>query len=122
MLNDQVLKDGGYQLFKDQFRRSKELTDSQDAYKGTWQKCIRDNEGKKYFINIEKWDFANSCFADRNLGRVPSFGANAQLTMANGDNFNVEYLSVGDKTLVEIEAWFEKQWKLNECNHYEKYE
>lgn len=119
MISVEVLEKAGYTRFSDQFKRSENL--SNDPYKGTWQKCIRDDKGKKYFINIEKWDFADSSLKDRFNGyKLPSYSAHAQFDGPDG-TFNVQLLSAEGRTLQAIENWFEKQWKMNECDHYEKY-
>ena len=116
------LEKNGYRKFNDQFKRSKDLSESQDPYKGTWQKCIRDEKGKKYFINIQMWDFANSWVSDRNLAREASYQADVQFTLQDETNFNLELLSIQNKTLIEVEQWFEKAWRIHECEYYEKYE
>lgn len=120
MLNIKLLLENGYGRYEDQFKRHKEFSPEEDAYKGSYQKCVRDDQGKKYFINIDTWDFANSFARHQNLGREMSFMAHAQFTLPNGDNVNFEYLSVGNKTIAEIEEWFAKTWSMYECRYYEK--
>jgi hypothetical protein len=119
MMNISTLEAQGYHRFEDQFKKDARV--QKDPYKGTWQKCFRDHLGKKYFINIEMWDFQDSDFAYKNLAKEPSYQAHAQFESKDG-TFNVELLSVQNKTLKEVEAWFEKQWSQNECFYYEKHE
>lgn len=122
MITIASLEQNGYRYYENAFKRSPDLTPAQDPYKGLYQKCIRDNQGKKYFINFHAWDFANSFASDRNVGREVSLQAEAQFTLPNGDNINVEYLSAQRRTLAEIEAWFENAWSFMGAQHYEKNE
>lgn len=119
MISQYELKQSGYHLFVDNSKRKNEFTPEEDAYKGTWQKCIRDNKGQKFFVNIDHWDFANSRFAYKNKNDGPTFEAHSQLRSTEG-TFNVTLLSCQHKTISEVEWWIEKQWIGNGCEYYEK--
>jgi hypothetical protein len=122
MITKAQLVANNYRYFENRSKRSENLSAEQDPYKGLYQKCIQDAQGKKYFINFDCWDFANSAFSDRNVGRVMSFEASVQFTLPNGDSLNVEYLSAQNRTLQAVENFFEKMWRDLEAQHYEKNE
>ena len=111
----------GYRKFMDNFKLDKDMPPEESPYKGTWQKRIVDKKGILFFIQVEMWDFANSRYADRNIGREPSFTAYAQLNLPADDTMNVDLLSVQNKPVMEIEAFFAKQWRINECEYYEEF-
>lgn len=124
MITIALLEQNGYRYYENRSKRSDQLSPEQDPYKGLYQKCIRDTNGKKYFINFDCWDFANSFAGDRvgNVGRDPSFQASVQFTLPNGDSLNVEYLSAQNRTLPAMENFFEKMWRDLEAQYYEKNE
>lgn len=122
-LSIEIMEKEGFRKFIDQFKVSKELgstslhLDLSDPYKGTWQKCYSNDLGKKYFINIEVWDFSNSPF---NKKAPISFTAWCQFETHEGQSFNCQLLSA--KTVEDTESFFENQWINNVCKHYETYE
>lgn len=121
MITLMELEKNGYRKFMDSMKSQKDLSPEEDAYKGTWQKCIRTSLGKKYFVNIDHWDFFNSRWKNKNIDRAPSFSAHAQLESKDGV-FNVELIKCEHKTVESVESWFEKQWQGNGCKYYEKYD
>ena len=108
MLTVQLLEKAGYKYFRDSTKPSPLCFN--DPYKGTWQKRFDDEKGKKYFINIEMWHFADSDFADRYKGVAPSFTSNTQFR-SEEQTFNIELFHEESRTLEQIEAWFENVWK-----------
>ena len=82
-----------------------------------FQKCIRNEYGKKYFININRWDF--SLIHPRYSGEV-RYGATVQFTKKNGDAINVDYLSVQSDNLKEVEKFYEDMWDTGWFDYYER--
>lgn len=121
MITEKQLKELGYNKFMDQFKSHKDL--SNDPYKGTYQKSVRDEKGIKYFVNIEVWDFANSSLAtSSNFKNKPvSFQAHSQVEDKTSMTINLEIM-VGEKSVKEVEDWFEKAWTILDCKYYEKYQ
>mgnify|MGYP007088034478 CR=1 FL=1 len=119
MLTIQTLEDAGYRKFMDQFKVSKEMIN--DAYKGTWQKCFRDDTGKKYFVNIEIWNLRDSDIGDRYPREGISATAYFQCDTNDGLTFETRLLSVQEKSVIFLEKWFEEQWVKNNCQYYEQY-
>ena len=125
-LSIETLEKNEYRKFIDQFKICKETSSStkelspDDPYKGTWQKCFRDELGKKYFINVEVWDFQNSVFNNRIQAKEISFSANSQMETYSKQTFNCQLLSI--KTLEDLENFFETQWTSNVCKYYELFE
>lgn len=111
----------GYIKFVDDFKYKPEHGDL-NAYKGTWQKRIVDEQGILFHVQVEYWDFANSVVKDRYKGKSPSMLGYAHFNLPNGDTFKVEHFDVTDKSLMEVEAFFSKQWRINECSYYEKFD
>ena len=121
MITTEELESHEYRKFMDQFKEREGVSADNNAYKGTWQKRFTDKNGVMYFINLEKWDFLNSQFASLVKQQEVTFSGYAQFTLPSGHDFRVELLSAQDKSLMEIEAFFAKQWRINECLHYEKF-
>ena len=111
MITAQQLIDSGYRKYSGQ--TGKQFSNV------TYQKRVDDELGKKYFINISEWD--NHEHKLRYSGMLDfSYEADAQLTDALGQVFNVELLSPADIWLVE--AFFEGLWVSKRCEYYEKFE
>lgn len=117
MITVEKLESNGYRKFVDTSKLSGTI--EQDPYKVTWQKCVRDDKGKKYFINIELWDFKNSQYADRVNIEDKSFPSWSQMEFQNEQNFRVSLFYNKEQSLDDVEAWYEKQWKINEAAYYE---
>lgn len=122
MITIASLEENGYRYYKNDFKRSESLSPDQDPYKGLYQKCIRDTQGKKYYINFNCWDFANSFAGSQNSNREMSFEGDIQVTLANGDNVDISYLGGSKRSLGEIESWFESVWQSLGSQYYEKNE
>lgn len=122
MITIASLEQNGYRYFDNTFKRSSNLSADQDPYKGLYQKCIQDTQGKKYFINFHCWDFANSFAGHQNVDREMGFEGEIQINIPNGDSVNIAYLGAGKRNLNEIEAWFEKVWSSLGAQYYEKNE
>lgn len=120
-LSVKTLEENGYHMFVNSFKtmdRTNRISPS-DAYKGTWQKCFRDEKGKRYFINISLWDFTGISGTLSSSG--PSFCSDAQFNDKKGECFNLELLSNKEQTLQSIETFFEKAWIRMGCEYYEMY-
>lgn len=99
----------GYTLFQCSLHRHT------PGYKGTYQKYVTDDGGKKYFINVEVMNIPQLNQRGDNLE------VHVQLNNKEVGTFNIEVLSCQNKTLSAIEAWIENQWKNNSCLYYENY-
>lgn len=113
MITINELEKNGYRKFIDSFKE-KYNYDGHSPYKGTWQKAISDDKGKKYFINIEYWHTINLLKEVKN-----SFLSYSHMEDNNEKSFNTELMT--NKSLKEIEVFFENQWKNNNCKYYELY-
>ena len=119
MINVQTLESNGYTKFIDNHKLGSSTIEN-SPYKGSWQKCIRDDYGKKYFIQVEMWDFKNSEFSDRiQSNPEPSFPSWVQFELPEEQNVKIELFHKENQSLEELEAWFEKQWEVNDAEYYE---
>lgn len=101
------LLEHGYKAFTQ--KSIKEYTDQH------YQKCIRDERGKKYYITVSEWD--NRQYQDRFKIDDFSYEPDVQFTDANGTTFNVEMLS--PKSVGEMEKFFDSLWYAMCCEYYE---
>jgi hypothetical protein len=112
MITIQDLVKSGYQKFDDSLKK-----ESKPYYRGTYQLCVRDEIGKKYFINIEHWNFP-SAGIDQD-----SFHAHCQFNShsTNSPTFDAS-LFVSNLEIKQVEAWYENLWLKLEVEYYEKEE
>lgn len=80
----------------------------------TLQKCIEDQYGnKKYFINIDLF----SHYTHREELR---FSAEVQFYNRNNEvSFNCTFMETNNKTIEEVEYFFENVWKNMCCGYYD---
>lgn len=80
-----------------------------------WQKCVRDDRGKKYYITIAEYD--NSKFPEIvKIAGAFSYQPEVQFT-SHGITFNVDMLQ--PESILEMEHFFENMWNSLECDYYE---
>jgi hypothetical protein len=78
------------------------------------QKCIKDNFGKKYYINIKIYSLIHE------IKPYLSYSADVQFNMnSEKDTFNVDLLDV--KSVEQVESFFENIFQTLKCDYYEKY-
>lgn len=102
---DSLLKEG-FKEYKSQF----------DHDCRCFQKRVKDEKGTKYFINCKYRDWSN--FQHVNHVLSPSFEFDTQFTR-NSDTFNVLLLNRGDRTIQEVEQFFEDMFQKMEVEYYE---
>lgn len=114
---EQDMIDAGYKTFTSSFK--------QYAERG-FQKCIRDDKGKRYYITI--WHYKDtytgsekdSYTADCQF-RFDKEGKDSVCDVAfSGDALPNEYRPV--TTLQDIEDFFEKFWYLMKPDYYERWD
>lgn len=83
------------------------------------QYCYRDENGKKFYVNVRFWQFSKHS----NLDRVveDGFDAYCQFDMNGPRTFNVD-LSVRDMTPGQVVEWFNQLFDKLGCSYYEKHE
>ena len=111
MITKEILLENKYLFYKS---NKPEVT----AHIGTYQKKITDENGIKYFITIEHWDF-------RKLG-ISNNTKESFETHLNTDIENDNYMSVilhsrEDQTIEFIEQWCESTWTKLHGEYYDKY-
>ena len=83
-----------------------------------FQKRIDDEIGKKYFIDILCYDFRK--FAHPNTDF--SFEPHVQFREGSGDAVDVVLLLNEEKSLEEVEEFFDKMWKTLDKPYNERWE
>jgi hypothetical protein len=86
----------------------------------SYQKEVKNKNGIKYFIQCQEWDWSTISNYPSNLERF-SYQFDVQFTLSNGKTFDVNTVGWENKTLLEIEEFFEKVWKSMNCRYYERY-
>ena len=77
---------------------------------GSFEKCIRDDKGKKYYILVYKYHHDDIGF---------SYEANIQFNTSTGIIFNTQILHANNHEVATIESFFESLWKMMGCKYYE---
>lgn len=86
------------------------------------QKCIRDEVGKKYFINVWVYEHFNKEYFSRVPAMKPvSFSPEVQFCKDGDFTTNIELILSEDSTVSSIEQHFESFWLFLERPYYEKY-
>lgn len=106
------LENAGFLKYQDQFKVKPELG-KQSPYKGTYQKKNVDDKGILFFLNVEIWDWTG--FKSIINYKEQTMMAHVQLELPNGLNMNVELLDAHKVSLLEVESFFSRQWRTNEC-------
>ena len=85
-----------------------------------WQKRIVDDIGKKYFIDVYRYDFPEHPYTG---DKIPTSYEFSMQFCKDGDALNVELLSSwNDKSIEEIEAFIEEMWTKLNLDYYEKWD
>lgn len=83
-----------------------------------FQKCVSDDYGKRYFINIFRWDFSR--YERKGFETAPRYEAEVQFTHKNGQT--VDSTCYNGWELEDIEKYYADLWALGWFKYYEKWE
>ncbi len=89
-----------------------------DKHDRQWQYCLRDNIGKKFYVNIRLWAFSRYSTSERIV--FDSFDAYCQFDLNGPKTFNVD-LSVNNMSPDQVVDWFHNMFLVMNCSYYEKY-
>jgi len=76
-----------------------------DSYIGSFQKRIDDQEGKKYFINVNQFTF------DLPIMNKETYDFSCQFTNRDGKHVNVSLHWEPTMTISYIESFYEEMWQ-----------
>jgi hypothetical protein len=109
-----ILASNGYKDFRDPLANP-------SSHLQAWQKCVRNEYGKAYFINFTFSDLTEF-YRDRNIDVNPySWEADMQLeTLEEDMTINIKVLSC-NKDLNQVEEFCEKMFKKMQFRNYEYY-
>lgn len=83
-----------------------------------FEKCIRDDKGKKYFIHVYVWDFSM-------YEKIPTgirFESEVNLVLNDGnDNYVQIKMLNGWHTIEEMEQYYRNVWDTGMYKYYEEY-
>lgn len=79
-----------------------------------FQKCITDEKGKRYFINVTRWDFSPY---EQNYVR---YDASVQFETKSGLTVNMDCLD--GWAIEEMEKYYADLWDLGWFDYYEHWE
>ena len=113
----ETLISNGYKKYVDSFKLDGDSS-ALSPYKGSYQKIVYGEKGKKYFINFDVYDFKNSRFSRTDMNFEIKISAHAQFESKDVGTINFELLDCNQKSLVQVEQWFEKMWMTSNCKHY----
>lgn len=82
-----------------------------------FEKCIKDEYGKCYFIHVNRWDFSRY---ERN-GRINlNYESTVQFNLKDGGTINVDGLYIGtDWTIEKMEQFYANLWDSGMFKYYE---
>ena len=81
-----------------------------------FQKCITDDVGKKYFINVKRWDFSIYSGRPEDSNR---FEATVQFDRKDDITINLDILN--PKSVEEVEKVYAEAWETGVYKYYEKW-
>ena len=82
-----------------------------------FEKCVKDEKGKRYFIHIERWDF--SPYERQGLDPI-RFEATVQFHHKNGETVNIDALN--GWSVEEMEKFYADLWNLGWFKYYEAFD
>lgn len=117
-ITEQSLLDAGYNKFKDYHNFKKADT--------TYQKCIRDEHGKKYFIDVYGYNFSKypawQPDAYNTTGWSYMFIGSFDSCGNHGFSFQPNHPSMDEESIEYYETLFEHVWNTLKPEYYERYE
>lgn len=109
-----ILASNGYKQFLDTLK-------DKSSYVESWQKCVRNEHGKAYFINFNFYVLSGLYQNDKQDINPYSWGANLQLdTLEEDMTVNIKVFA-SHKNLTQVEAFCEKIFKRMQFRNYEYY-
>lgn len=81
-----------------------------------WQKRFRDERGTKYFIDIYEYDNADMPWHPL---KDVVYEPEVSFKLPEDENMRVSLSTSREKTIDEIEAFYEKMFHSMDCLHYE---
>jgi len=106
------LKAAGFYEYKDQLADEIRVTSMQKKY---WDEA---GEHRKYFIQVKVSDLSRLQPAWKKFGF--SYEADSQFNTPKGETFNVVLLNDRNRTIEEMEAFFEKMFTAMGCVNYDE--
>ena len=106
-MNKQDFIDAGYQRFNP--------PPYNECVTDLFEKCIRDNKGKRYFIHVYVWDFSM-------YEKIPTgfrFESEVNLTLNNDNDIQIKMLD--GWTIEEMEQYYRNIWDTGMYKYYEEY-
>lgn len=106
-MNNQDFIDAGYQRFTP--------PPYYECVTDLFEKCIRDDKGKKYFIHVYVWDFSM-------YERTPTgirFESEVNLTLNNDNSVQIKMLD--GWTIEQMEQYYRNIWDTGMYKYYEEY-
>ena len=87
-----------------------------------WQKCLKDDKGKKYFINIKEtigWNGENNSESEHNWWssiQLETDKGSVEFSLVQWFNESGQY---SGNTIQNMEDYFEQIWNFHHCPYYE---
>ena len=107
-MTNEMLIDAGYKRYSPEPYR--------ECQTDLFQKCISDEYGKRYFINIERWDFTKYEIDGRvNVG----YETTVQFNRKDGLTVNIEILNPDD--IDAVEKIYAEEWDSGKYKYYEAF-
>lgn len=103
IINQQNLEKAGYKWY----------SNNRQNITASYQKRFDAENGKKYFVHVDCWDF--SAYGKNCL----ECSAHAQFVTDKDETFNIGYFVTDTTTVEEMEAFFKKLWNAMNCKYYE---
>lgn len=106
-MDNQDLIDAGYQRF--------DPPSYYECVTDLFEKCIRDDKGKKYFIHVYVWDFSM-------YEKIPTgirFESEVDLTLNNDNSVQIKMLD--GWTIEQMEQYYRDIWDTGMYKYYEEY-
>jgi hypothetical protein len=112
VLSEQDFIDAGYKRF--------EQTNHNSADYGL-QKCIRDSDGRRYYITV--WVYSWKKYQER-IPNLKDFGFSPSVQFRDGDwnTVDIDYHMNEDTKVYEIEQLYNMIWETLGRPYYERYE
>ena len=81
-----------------------------------FQKCVKDEFGKRYYINVKRWDFSSY---HKGVGMI-NYEASVQFYYKDDNAVNIDQLS--GWTIEEMERHYAELWDTGWFQYYEAFD
>ena len=102
MTNEELLRAGYTQW---------EPSPYKDCQTDLFEKCIKDEYGKRYFIHVERWDYTKFPRG------IIHYTASVQFQLKDGNTTDIDLLN--GWTIEEMEEYYNKLWNTGWFKYYE---